>query len=268
MSSRLDRYVELWQLTAEGEPFHTATSTLQYVRKDDQHCVLKVGRSITDEATAAALRHYDGRGAVRLVAHDGAATLMHRASPGTPLSDLVRDGADDEATRIVCTTMSALHTGIPAALSFPRVEDWAAAFERPAAAKVPRALIAEASAIYADLCRTQTRRVLLHGDLHHDNILFDAGSGWLAIDPKGVIGEPAFEAGAALRNPGDDPRLFASADIIERRVRIMCDMQGWHRDRVVRWCFAQGVLSAVWSIEDGEDPARGFAIATAAREWI
>ena len=80
--------------------------------------------------------------------------------------------------------------------------------------------------------------------------------------------ESAFEAGAALRNPTEDVRHFASPAIIDRRVKIMCATMAWPRDRVLRWCFAQAVLSAIWSLEDGESPARGLAVADATRPLL
>jgi streptomycin 6-kinase len=264
----LDHYLKLWRLEPEGEPLSTATSTIIFARRDETPCALKIAHGRSDEATASALAHFQGRGSVALLAQDGAAVLMQRANPGTPLSSIVLHGSDDEATRIVCRTMRALHSSGEPKKAFPTVEDWGTAFARPAAQSLPRPLIDDASAVYAELCRTQTRRVLLHGDLHHDNILFDAENGWLAIDPKGVVGEAEYEAGCALRNPGDEPALFAAPGIVDRRVRIICEMMSWNRERVLRWCFAQGVLSAIWSIEDGENPRRGLAIADAVRPML
>src|SRR5207244_1723119 len=72
--------------------------------------------------------------------------------------------------------------------------------------------------VYSDLCGSQRHRQLLHGDLHHYNVLFDARRGWLAIDPKGVVGELEYEVGAALRNPYEAPELFLEPSTIERRV--------------------------------------------------
>ncbi len=125
------------------------------------------------------------------------------------------------------------------------------------------ALIDRAQRLYGELAASQGRRVLLHGDLHHYNILEDAGRGWLAIDPKGVVGEPAFEAGALLRNPLGELRLFADSAIIERRTAILCERLGLDRRRVLGWAFSQAVLSALWSIEDGGEPGQGVAMARA-----
>jgi streptomycin 6-kinase len=92
--------------------------------------------------------------------------------------------------------------------------------------------------------------MLLHGDLHHYNVLSDRARGWCAIDPKGVVGELEYELGAALRNPIDRPDLFASVDIVERRLEHFGLALGIDTSRARGWCFAQAVLAAIWSLED------------------
>ncbi len=90
--------------------------------------------------------------------------------------------------------------------------------------------------------------VLLHGDLHHDNILSADREPWLAIDPKGVVGEAEYEVGAFVRN-----RLFAGPKpemLLARRVDQFVDELGFDRERIVGWSLAQAVLSAWWSFED------------------
>ena len=66
---------------------------------------------------------------------------------------------------------------------------------------MPARLVEEAEALLAWLVPSQTGPVLLHGDLHHGNVLSARRRPWLAIDPKGVVGERAFDAGALLYNP-------------------------------------------------------------------
>jgi streptomycin 6-kinase len=108
----------------------------------------------------------------------------------------------------------------------------------------------QARDIYLQLCLTQRESRLLHGDLHHGNVLFDHKRGWLAIDPKGVAGELEYEAGAALRNPAGRPDLFLSCDIVRRRMKRFEQVLHLDGDRALRWAFSQAVLSAIWSWED------------------
>ena len=86
---------------------------------------------------------------------------------------------------------------------------------------------------------------------------------WLAIDPKGVVGERAYEVGAALSNPTDDPRWFAERGVIETRVAIFARYLEVDAQRLRGCAYSQAVLSAIWSVEDGEDLESGLATATA-----
>jgi streptomycin 6-kinase len=94
---------------------------------------------------------------------------------------------------------------------------------------------------------------LLHGDLHHGNILFN-GEKWVAIDPKGVIGEIDYEVGAFIRNP--IPLLLEQhnpTDIIKNRIKCFSQELGLDQQRVTAWAFVQAVLAAHWSAENQED---------------
>jgi streptomycin 6-kinase len=87
--------------------------------------------------------------------------------------------------------------------------------------------------------------------LQHYNVLLDSNRGWLAIDPKGVLGELEYEIGAALRNPFERPELFLAQPVIKRRVRQFANHLSLDYERTLKWAFAQAVLSAIWLIEDG-----------------
>jgi streptomycin 6-kinase len=106
--------------------------------------------------------------------------------------------------------------------------------------------------------------VLLHGDLHHENVLRSRREPWLAIDPKGVAGEPAYEAGALLRNPY--PRLLEEPEpgrLASRRLDRLAGELKLDRSRLRDWAFAQAVLSAIWHLEDGDEDGWPFAMACA-----
>jgi streptomycin 6-kinase len=93
----------------------------------------------------------------------------------------------------------------------------------------------------------------LHGDLHHYNILSAERQPWLAIDPKGIVGEPAYETGALIRNPV--PQILSAPNldrILARRIHQLSDELGYDRQRVYGWAVAQAVLSAWWTYEDTE----------------
>ena len=255
MRSAIQPYLEKWSLAPDGEAFRTASSILAPVVCDKGAAFLKVFRIEDERNSPSVLLQYDGRGAVRVIAHDAEAVLLERATPGTPLSDLVRDAQDDEATSILCEVARKLHQARPAS-AIPTLCDWAAAFSRyrrgPPHPLLRSSLLDEAEREFLDLCRTQGPGVLLHGDLHHDNILFDRTRGWIAIDPKGVAGEREFEMAMALKNPQGSEAFYSQPDVLVGRVDIMARQLGLDRSRVLRWNFAQAMLSALWLVEDGE----------------
>ncbi len=253
-----DAWLQRWNLTPDGEAIVTPRATLLPVRRGGEAAFLKLLTPISDETDAArALRHFDGRGAVRVLAEAERAVLLERAVPGTPLTDLVAAGRDDEATEIIADTIVALHRGDPPA-GFRTLEDWGDGFrrqrERGVHPQLPQAILDRAEATWRALAASQGRRFLLHGDLHHDNLLM-SDRAWLAIDPKGVVGEAAFEPVMMLRNP---IRLWpypADAALMSRRAAILSERLSLDRERILGWAFALIVLGACWSIEDG-DPDR------------
>ncbi|MGH7539484.1 MAG: aminoglycoside phosphotransferase family protein, partial [Gemmatimonadota bacterium] len=182
-------------------------------------------------------------------------------------------GRDDEATDILGEVVASMSEASPPTAGHPRAEDWGEGFDRYLAMgdrRIPTDLVEEARARWRDLCRSQAEARLLHGDLQHYNVLLDWGRGWLAIDPKGVVAEKAFELGAALRNPHGVPELYTPA-ALERRVGRLTGALGLEGERVVAWAFAQAVLSAVWTIEDEEerDPeGPALRVAEAARTLL
>ena len=119
----------------------------------------------------------------------------------------------------------------------PTAGDWAGGFERYVESgdrHGPRSLVDDAHHLYLALCASQRAVRLLHGDLHHDNVLYDDERGWIAIDPKGVVGEVEFEIGAALRNPRAYPELQADASRVQRRVQRFASMFSASRSCLIR----------------------------------
>ena len=179
---------------------------------------------------------------------DEGALLLERLLPGTPLTS-VND--DDRATEIAAQVMRQLWRPAPPEHPFPTVAKWGAGFQRLRAqyngdtGPLPSDLVRQAEVLFRELLGSSAEPVLLHGDLHHDNILAAERAPWLALDPKGVVGEPAYEVGALMRNPRPQP-----ASVLSRRASILAEELGLDRVRLVAWSFAQAVLSAWWSVED------------------
>lgn len=220
-----------------------------------------------EHRAGAVLEAFDGVGMVRLIEHTPDELRLERLDPATPLSTLAAT-SDADATAVLAQVIAALSPrAIPPGT--PTVADWASSFDRSLerqAHGIPPDLIRRGREVYLRLCHSQCDARLLHGDLHHDNVLFDTTRGWIAIDPKGVVGELEYELGAAFRNPIQLPHVFTDPDVIDARIRILSDALSLNRERVVAWAFAQAVLATIWLVEDGEPVAADHPWLTLARQ--
>jgi streptomycin 6-kinase len=239
------------------------------IRADGTDVVLKVGypgRELLAEM--AALRLYGGHGIAQLLDADAGlgALLLERLTPGMPLARLTDDA---DATSIAAQVMRQLWRPVTPDHPFPTVAGWAAGLDRLRArfggttGPLPAVLVERAEQLFADLIGSMGEPVLLHGDLHHDNILTAHRQPWLALDPKGVVGEAAYETGALLRNPAG--RVLQAPDpagMMARRIDQLAAELGFEWERIRGWALAQAVLSAWWSIEDhgyGWEEAMAYA---------
>jgi streptomycin 6-kinase len=254
LTDRFDECVRKWNISVETTK-ETEGSFLAFGIRGDQAVVLKVIRAIGEEWQGGqVLEAFASGGTVRVLAHVPGAVLLERLNPGTSLVPLVLEGRDDEATVIIADVIHRMSQSALPAGAQAKVEDWGHGFRRYLATgdrRVPIPLVERAQQTYLTLCASQLGVRLLHGDLHHYNVLLDSDRGWLAIDPKGVIGEIEYEVGASLRNPVERPELFTSPQVVARRLKLYAARLKLDVDRALHWAFAQAVLSALWSIEDG-----------------
>lgn len=251
--ARLHQYARAWNVDVRAV-VHAPLSLVAYGVRGDTPVVLKVLREPGDEWWSGEVAGaFEGRGMTRVYEHAGGALLLERLRPGQPLTRVAMSEGDAEATSILASLVATMSPGAPPRHS-PNVEIWVDGFDRYVLSgdrRIESALVAEARDTFVEMSESQRDVRLLHGDLQHSNVLLDAERGWLAIDPKGVIGEVEYELGAMLRNPTERPDLFTDRATIERRVDQLAAELHLDRRRIVAWAFAQAVLSAIWEIEDG-----------------
>lgn len=255
-------YARRWSLAVEP-----AFSNLSYnyvapaTSADGSPAVLKLGVPRAELSTEIdALSCFGDASCVRLLAADadGGALLIERAEPGQMLATLVADD-DDQATIIAAEVMRALWKTPPAGHRFPSVADWFKGLGRLRArfgggsGPFPAALVERAERLLADLLASAGEPKLLHGDLHHYNILSAHRSPWLVIDPKGIIGDPAFEPAALLLNPWHSLLSLPNPRrILSRRLDLLAAELNIDRERLRSWAITFAVLSAWWSLEDND----------------
>lgn len=240
------------------EPFPALTYNYvsPAIQGDGSEAILKLGVPGPHiEHEAECLHRYDGEGAPFVLEHDSAlgAMLIERILPGTNIKEL----NDITAIEAAVSVMERLHQASISNTNLPTVQDWWLGFQRlrkvysGSTGPLPGKLVDEAESIFAELAGSMNDPVLLHGDLHHENVLAGSRLPWIAIDPQGVIGEPAYEVGAFLRNPFPDLLGRKGLDkVLEQRVAAFSELLGIEKDRIAGWGYSQAVLSAIWTLED------------------
>lgn len=265
----VDRWRRRWSL-GPPRPYPRSYHWVAAVdRADGAPCVLKLAPPGAHEPVLEArwLTLAGGRGAVRLLdcAPGEGALLLERLEPGTSLVGLVPD-RDERACEVLAAVAAAVRRPADSADGLPTLADRVAKLRRYRQAcgddVLPRGMVAAADRTAADLLRTAPPDVLLHGDLHHENVLWDRRRGWLAIDPHALIGDPAYELATLLYNPlslGPDV-----ADLAVPRCEGLARASGIEQERIRAWGFVQAVLSAVWSLDENPVPD-AHVLAVAAR---
>ncbi len=191
--------------------------------QDNCQIVLKLG---LDNAALkqehAALKAFSKFGAARVLAEEDGMLLLEQALPGTSLKSYFPQN-DDEATHIACDVMKLLHQApIPESSNFPHVNKYFETLNKDY--EIPTKYLSKARIMFNHLIQTSGKPFLLHGDLHHDNILKNRDS-WIVIDPKGIIGEPAYEIATFIYNP--IPELLntnRASDLIKNRITIFAKL--------------------------------------------
>jgi streptomycin 6-kinase len=246
-----------WELRPDGAATHgMAAVVLPVVRGDGTPAVLKL-QEPRDETTGAmiGLRAWGGVGVVRLLDGDVAtgAMLLERLHADRPLSTV---DDDDEATGILAGLLARL-VAVPAPEGLRHLADVAAAM----LAEAPRGAAALADPAEQRLVRTCAAAVaelvaepgdrLLHGDLHHANVLAGDREPWLAIDPESLAGDPGFDLLPALDSCWE--RVASDVDgTILRRFDQLTEAIGGDRRRAVGWTLGRVLQNALWDVEDGK----------------
>jgi len=259
-----------WGLTPDGAAIETQGSRLLPVRRGDEPAMLKLPDGEHERLGYLPLEYWGGNGAVRLLARndDGSAMLIERATGTRSLSAMARSGAegDDEATAILCDAIAALQTPRgPAPPGLIPLQTW---FEDLFSIAQERGgILSRSAAAATELLAAQREIVPLHADFHHDNLLDFGARGWLAIDPKCVLGDRAFEYTILFCDPDladPEPPVATLPGCFERRLEIVLAKSGLERERLLKWILAWCGLSTAWFLAD-DDPLAEINLAIAGR---
>lgn len=247
MTINLTPYLTHWQLTPTSEPLETYCSIIQHATQGTTPLTLKILKPNSDEQSQAnVLNYYNGHGAVMIIDWVEEALLLEHLTIDRNLKDL----PEEEATSIYCNVLNKLHTTTTPPQEIRPIETLATAFQTyldSSDTTLDRTLVKQAYSVYNELCNTQQTPILLHGDLHHGNILHDTNRGWLAIDPKSLIGEREFDTACYLRNPLENP---PNTSQLEQRIKTIAQNTNLNPERIKQWYHCQQTLAQIWTWEE------------------
>lgn len=241
----IERLKPLWGLS-ELKPFPKLSYNyvLEGVRGNIP-IILKLSPDIDlmDKETKT-LEAFKGFGAVSVLGSKDGILLLERIVPGDQLKNSL---PKKKRIEIACNVIKRLHQApIPSKTEFPSIEEWLETLEEEW--DLPKEPLNRARKLKTKLLKkASNKKVLLHGDLHQENILFN-GSSWTVIDPKGVIGDPIHEIWACIEDPGHD-------------LKYLANYFGYSLQDVVEWYYVHLILASCWQAEDSLDASRFLILA-------
>lgn len=216
--------------------------------------IVKLGlnnKALSKEAQC--LKAFESHATPKVIANKDNMIIMERAVPGITLKEHF-PLQETEATKILCDVINDLHTAqMPIDHNFYHIKDLLQTLDKEP--DILHTFLNKARKLRDKLLSTTTTEVLLHGDLHHENILKN-GHNWMVIDPKGFIGDPAFEPEAYMCNP--IPDLLHENNpkqIIIDRIQLCAKNLNIPEQRIYDWFYVKSTLSWAWSLEDKLDPS-------------
>ncbi|MGG4490736.1 aminoglycoside phosphotransferase family protein [Metabacillus idriensis] len=222
----------------------------QAINANGEEAVVKIGlpnhKDLIAESIALKVLGR-GSGMVKLIDDhivDGL-LILEKIKPGTMLSEVE---SDEKAVLAASFVMKSIWHPYEGSHPFPHLSAWMSGLGRVEQNRIDEKFIHKAEVLSEQLINTISKPILLHGDLHQDNILKKGGD-WMAIDPKGVIGEAEFEVSSFSKNYLFDKKN--PRDVLEKRIEQFTKELGLDRSRMIGWGFCQAVLSACWCLEDG-----------------
>lgn len=246
-----------WSIKAEK---HFNNLSYNYVAPataaDGTRVVVKIGLPLNDveifgEAKYLGLLNGDGRVSLLNEDQERHAILIERASPGDDLKAVFRD-REDEAVPAAIETLKRLSRRPPKDTThLIKLDDWFDGLRRAVTTDFPAGYATKALDFYAELSSDREDIYLLHGDLHHENILSAIREPYLAIDPKGIVGHIGYELAVFLNN--HHWWLDGKTDVekrLEKAVGNYSAAFGLDPTDIRKWAFCQMVLSWWWTYDE------------------
>lgn len=253
-------YEKKWKLKSLGAFPDLSINYVEKARTNNgKDVVLKIGFPGDDELLSemATLDIYNGEGAVKILGKNSkdCVLLLERCIPGNSLHSL---NNEEEEILIFAETCRKIWKKASEDFKFKPLAgeskyfDWYFQNFQKSKDSLPKELVIKAKEKFEYLIKTQGELYLLHSDLHHDNIL-SSERGWLAIDPKGLIGEREYEAGVYILNPYKrfkENETLVNHKFFAKRIELISRALNFDKQRIAGWAFIKQILSLIWSLQD------------------
>ncbi|QFF99055.1 hypothetical protein PB01_09570 [Psychrobacillus glaciei] len=256
LESKIKTYLEKWNLRSDGPVDNLSYNyVLKVLDEKGNRAILKLGVANYDFGNEIrTLRAYNGNGCVKIIKADSenGVMLLEHLQPGTMLTEV----EEHQAVKTFAHVWTAIRRTVEENADHPSIVDWMKAFDRyqdkyqTNEGPIPNHFVFLARTYFVEIANSSENNDLLHGDLHHENILYSTNDGWLAIDPKGVIGNKYFDFISFLTN-----QLFNKLNprqLLEKRVTLLCEELQLNKKRLLKAAIAMSTLYACWGVEDND----------------
>lgn len=264
LTSTVENLAQHWQLTDIRPVANMSWNFVALaIQKNNQPVVLKIScdaQLIQDEHRT--LQHFNGHGAIKVldINKQYNALLLEQAVPGYLLKAHHPLKIED-TVNIYAGVVKALSTNELSDDKYIHARKWCEAIDRIHDARIDKRFVDKAKQLRLMLLDTAQREYLCHGDLHLENII-QQDSNWVVIDPKGIVGEMAFEAAAFDLISFDEMNDTTTISVkIVGRVTQLSTILNINFDRLLSWIFLRIIISAQWFVEDNGDPTQMLALA-------
>ncbi len=255
----LDILSEHWQLTEV-----TALDNLSYnyivsaIQGNQHHVIVKIGcdtQSILAEYKA--LKQLNGQGIIPITDFNPQynALLLPQLLPGNTLQTQYHNNSHNLLSAYSNVVKTIANNKADSSL-FQPVNNWCRAIEKMNHNYLNERIIAKAKNLTNILLTTIVDKYVCHGDLHLDNII-QQEKNWLAIDPKGIVAEKAFEA-AAFFLSDNILAIDKNKNHILSNIKKLAKLLDIKQQRLLYWIFIRQIISAQWFIEDNLNPDKAL----------
>ncbi|MGG0717427.1 aminoglycoside phosphotransferase family protein [Robertmurraya massiliosenegalensis] len=271
LEEKVNHYLAKWNLISMGPVSNLSYNyVLHVIDETGVERILKIALSSSElRNEIRALQVYDGNGCCKLLKADEekGVILLEKFVPGKMLSEL-KD--EEQVLEQFMKVWKAIRREAPKENDLPSIEQWASKLlacrqtDEYLNGQFSEEILGLAERYFVEINDTTE---LLHGDLHHENILFSEDKGWMAIDPKGVIGDQYFDVVSFLMNhlhEKENPKK-----VLKERVDTLSSGLSFNRERLLKAGLAMTTLSAFWSVEESDSKwVQTYEYALWFREWL